>query len=143
MRKLLLWWIIFCVVVFLAVGWATDFSTIDIQLHDTYFVIPPAHLFLVIGILGAMFMGLDWLSRNNKALTLAVFLLNGLLCVGFATAAVFTWRQSFQTSRMYPSYFEDSSMKVMTASLLIVIMVAGLQMALAMRALWRFRRFRA
>jgi heme/copper-type cytochrome/quinol oxidase subunit 1 len=142
MWKLLLLWIIFCAVVFVATGGATDFSTIDIQLHDTYFVIPLAHLFLAIGILGIMFLGLDWLSRSNKVFTLVVFLLNSMLFVVFASATVFAWRQSIRTSRMYPSYFGDPSMKAMVAPFLAaMITIAVLQMVLAIRALWRIRKF--
>lgn len=116
MWKLLLSWIIFCVVVFAATGWATDFSTLDIQLHDTYFVIPQAHLFLAIGILGIIFLGLDWLSRSNKAFTRVIFLLNSVLFLFFTSATIFTWRQSIRISRMYPPYAGDPSMKVILAS---------------------------
>jgi len=125
-----------------ATGWATDFSTIDIQLHDTYFTIPPVHLFLAVGALGFIFLGADWLSRNNKTLTLMVFLLDGMLFLLFASATVFTWRQSLRISRIYPPYAGDPSMKVLVLSFPAGMMsIAVLLLFLAMRALWRIRRF--
>lgn len=142
MQKLMLSWIIFCVVVFVVTGWAANFSTVDIQLHDTYFVVTQAHLFLAIGILGIMFLGLDWLSRNNKAFTTMAFLLSSTLFVIFASAAILTWRQSVQISRMYPSYFGDPSMTAVSGPLLAgIVTIAVLQMVFAVRALWRIRRF--
>ncbi|HEY5745633.1 MAG TPA: hypothetical protein VIU12_06135 [Chryseolinea sp.] len=128
--------------IFAITGWATDFSTIDIQLHDTYFVISQAHLFLAIGTFGVMFLGLDWLSRNNKAFTFVVFLLNSMLFLLFASATVFTWRHSIRMSKMYPPYAGDPSMKVMAVSFLAgMATIAVLQMVLAMCALRRIRKF--
>ena len=142
MRKWLLSWIIFCVLVFVTTGWATNFSTLDIQLHDSYFVIPLAHLFLVVGTCGVMFLGLDWLSRSNKAFTLVIFLLSSMLFLLFASATVFAWRRGIRMSTMYPPYLGDPSMEAMTASFLAGMMtMAVLQMALAIRALWRLRGF--
>jgi large-conductance mechanosensitive channel len=144
MVKRLLSWIIFCVVGFLATGWATDFSTLDIQLHDTYFVIPLGHLFLAIGLWGIMFLGLDWLSQSNKAFTFVVFLLNTMLFLLFASAAFFTWRQGSRISTLYPPYLGDPYMKQMMTSLLAgMVPIAVLQMMLAIRALWRIRNFRS
>ena len=140
MGKWLLSWIMFCVLVFAATGWATDFSTIDIQLHDTYFVIPLACLFLVVGIWGVMFLGLDWLSRSNKAFTLVVFLLNSMLFLLFDWETVFTRSQTIRMSTMYPPYLGDPSMEAMGTSFLAgMITIAMLQLALATRALSRFR----
>lgn len=132
----------FCVLVFAATGWATDFSTLDIQLHDTYFVIPLAGLFLAIGTWGVMFLGLDWLSRSNKAFTLVILLLNSMLFLLFASATVFAWRQAIRMSTMYPPYLGEPSMEAMSVSFLAGMMtIAVLQMALAARALWRLRSF--
>jgi heme/copper-type cytochrome/quinol oxidase subunit 1 len=87
MKQELIWWTGFVVVAVIVIGQMTafNFGTIDIQLHDTYYVVPSwLGIFLVLIILGLLraFTKLaDRLSNRSRPLAIMISIINGLMGV--------------------------------------------------------------
>lgn len=82
-RELILWTLFFALAV-LVVGQMTsfEFGNIDIQLHDTYYVIPPLigvlFILTIFGLLRALVKITDTLSDKSKSIAIVVTVINGL-----------------------------------------------------------------
>ena len=85
MKRELIWWTGFLIVAVIAIGQMTafEFGTVDIQLHDTYYVLPSwLGILVVLTILGLL-RGLtklaDRLSNRSRLLAITISIINGLL----------------------------------------------------------------
>lgn len=85
MKRELIWWTLFFGLAVVIVGQMTrfQFKNIDIQLHDTYYVIPPfiALLFIltIFGVLRGLVKITDRLCDRSKLVAISVTIINGLL----------------------------------------------------------------
>ena len=69
-------------------------GALDIQIHDTYYVIHNSHLVIVIATSIIMMylaaLGLKYLARINKILKVITIIINGLITLGLITILGFT-----------------------------------------------------
>lgn len=85
MKQELIWWAGFVFVAVIAIGQMTafNFGTIDIQLHDTYYVVPSWLGILVVLIILGLLRGLtklaDRLSNRSRLLAVMISIINGLV----------------------------------------------------------------
>jgi len=108
MKRELIWWTGFLIVSFVAVGQMTafNFGDIDIQLHDTYYVVPSwlgvLVLLTFLGLLRGLTKLADRLSDRSRLLAILVTVINGLLglfLIGLTCMAIFNL---IQVKQLYP-----------------------------------------
>jgi hypothetical protein len=108
MKLELIWWTGFLTVALIAVGQTTafNFGDIDIQLHDTYYVVPSwlgiLVLLTILGLLRVLTKFADRLSDRSRLLALLISIVNGLLglfLIGLICMAIFNL---IQVKQWYP-----------------------------------------
>lgn len=108
MKRELIWWTGFVVVAFIVIGQMTAFTfgTVDIQLHDTYYVVPSwLGVLVILTILGTL-RGLtklaDRLSDRSRLLAIVISILNGLLGLGLIILISVAILNLIQIKEWYP-----------------------------------------
>ena len=108
MKRGLIWWTGFTVVAFIAIGQMTKFKFqyIDVQLHDTYYVIPSWLGIVIVLIIFGLLRGLakiaDRLSDRSRLLAIVIIIINGLLGLVLVGLISFAMLTLLQVREWYP-----------------------------------------
>lgn len=108
MKREVIWWIGFFIVAVIAIGQMTafKFQDIDIQLHDTYYVVPSwAGIVIVLTVLGLL-RGLtnlmDRLSNRSRLLAILISIINGLFGLVLIVLICLATLNLIQVKEWYP-----------------------------------------
>lgn len=97
-----------------------DNSTLDINVHDTYFVIAHAHLYTVLSVLYLIPGLIYWLSKNLRLVS-ALTVIHTVVTVGGFIAYLLLWKI---TSTIYnPDNSMDNSMEIFNTGIMIIFLL--------------------
>jgi heme/copper-type cytochrome/quinol oxidase subunit 1 len=132
MKKELTWWIAFALVAIFVAGQMSDFrfSTVDIQLHDTYYVLPAyfavLFIFIFLGLLRGLVYLTEILTERSRVFAWIVIVLNGslsLFWIFLIYNSTITYLDLRQWYPELPASNYLATLMVMLAALVLMIVV--------------------
>lgn len=126
MKRELTWWLVFFILALVVIGQMTgfEFNVIDIQLHDTYYILPSLHgvlfIFTFLALLRILTNALDRISTKGKLIAILVTVINGLLVLSMIIFISNITINVLQFRKLY----HDLDLAKYTA--IIIVMIAAL-----------------
>lgn len=133
MKKQLVWAIAILIVALLVVGQMTNFSfeTIDIQLHDTYYVLPAYLGVIFFFLIFAGFVGTIMLAermiRKNRGFAKFVLVANGFIIMFWAFLILQSVLSVYQLYQWHPHLANGSYLGIITLMVGILILLLLLE----------------
>ncbi|MES1226018.1 MAG: hypothetical protein ABUT20_61640 [Bacteroidota bacterium] len=132
MKRELRWWTAFFVVGIILIGQMTEFEfrNIDIQLHDTYYIIPSWIALLVVltilGVLRGLTQIINRLSDRNRSMAILVSIVNGIVGLVLIILVCAAILNLIQIREWYPgldifNYIAIIVVMILLLSVLVVI----------------------
>ncbi|HTJ48246.1 MAG TPA: hypothetical protein VL443_02250 [Cyclobacteriaceae bacterium] len=132
MKRELRWWTAFFVVGIILIGQMTEFEfrNIDIQLHDTYYIIPSWIALLVVltilGVLRGLTKIINRLSDRNRSMAILVSIVNGIVGLVLIILVCAAILNLIQIREWYPgldifNYIAIIVVMILLLSVLVVI----------------------
>jgi signal transduction histidine kinase len=126
MKKELTLGIASLLVAFFLVGQMTDFrfDDIEIQLHDTYYVIAPIYAFAFVMALALLARGsvkfLNWLSDKSKSMAIFIAVVVGIIALALIILIYFSISTLVQIKTWYPD------LRISNYITIIIVLTIGL-----------------
>jgi hypothetical protein len=133
MKRELIWWTGFLVVAFIAIGKMTafNFGDIDIQLHDTYYVVPSWLCILVVLLILGLLRGLtklaDTLSNRSRQLAIMISLINGLLGLVLIILICVAILNLIQVKEWYPDHDISNYIGIIVIMILLLLLLTVIE----------------
>jgi heme/copper-type cytochrome/quinol oxidase subunit 1 len=129
MKQELIWWTGFLIVAFIAVGQMTafNFGDIDIQLHDTYYVVPSWLGMLVpltiLGLLRGLTKLADRLSGRSRLLAISISIVNGLFGLFLIVLIIMAISNLIEVKEWYPDLDISNSIGVIAVLITFLLLL--------------------
>jgi heme/copper-type cytochrome/quinol oxidase subunit 1 len=142
MKRELIWWAGFIVLSFIVIGQMTTFKfrEIDIQLHDTYYVVPSWLGIVIVLTILSVLRGLtklaDNLSDRSRQLAILIIIINGFLGLALIVSICVGILNLIQIKEWYPDLDISNYIEIITVliSLLLLLTITEIKTIRKLRA---------
>jgi hypothetical protein len=133
MKRELIWWAGFLVVAFISVGEMTTFKFhyIDIQLHDTYYVVPSwlgiVIVLIILGLLRGVTKLVDRLSDRSRPLAIAISIINALVGIVLIVLICLVTVNLIQVREWYPDLDISNYIGIIAILISLLLMLTTIE----------------